>query len=59
MTDNSGGEPTDFARSPEDCAASFYSALGIDPMTEYHTPDGRPIYVVRDGKPIRELWGTT
>jgi uncharacterized protein (DUF1501 family) len=56
-TDKTGSEPVDTACSPEDCAASFYRALGIDPLTEYHTPDGRPVYLVRDGKPISTLWG--
>jgi hypothetical protein len=31
--------------------------MGIDHHKEYHTPDGRPIYIVRNGRVIRELVG--
>lgn len=55
-TDATGSEPVDAPLSPEDCAASFYRALDIDHLNEYHTPDGRPVYLVRDGKPIEALW---
>ena len=42
---------------PEDFAATIYSALGIDP--EIRLPDslGRPVGIVEDGNPIRELFG--
>lgn len=43
--------------SPNDVAATFYHALGIDPTKEYHTSTGRPIMIVRDGKVIRSLFG--
>jgi hypothetical protein len=56
-TDQTASEPVEFPRSPEDAAASFYHALGIDHLKEYRTPDGRPVYLVREGKPIQELWG--
>jgi hypothetical protein len=56
-TDATASEPTEAALSAEDASASFYHALGIDHLLEYHTPDGRPVYLVRDGKPIRALWG--
>ncbi len=42
--------------TPDDVAASFYHALGIDCRKEYRTPTGRPIAIVRDGKPIPELF---
>ena len=42
--------------SPDDVAASFYHALGIDRTHEYHTSTGRPIMVVRDGEVIPELF---
>ena len=29
--------------------------MGIDPKDEFHTPDGRPVAIVNDGKVIREL----
>jgi uncharacterized protein (DUF1501 family) len=49
-------EPADNPRSPEDVAASFYHALGIDHHKEYHTPTGRPVQLVRDGTIIQELF---
>jgi hypothetical protein len=55
-TDKTASEPVESPYQPEDAAASFYRALGIDHLQEYHTPDGRPVYLVRDGKPIRALW---
>ncbi len=42
--------------SPDDVAASFYHALGIDSRKEYKTNTGRPIAIVRNGKPIPELF---
>ena len=42
--------------SPDDVAASFYHALGIDHEKEYHTATGRPISIVRDGTVISDLF---
>jgi hypothetical protein len=42
--------------SPDDVAASFYHALGIDPAKEYRTQSGRPIAIVRYGNPIKALF---
>jgi hypothetical protein len=42
--------------TPDDIAASFYHALGIDCRKEYRTSTGRPIAIVRNGKPIPELF---
>jgi hypothetical protein len=42
--------------TPDDVAASFYHALGIDCRKEYKTNTGRPIAIVRYGKPIAELF---
>jgi hypothetical protein len=56
-TDATASEPVESPHSPEDVAASFYQLLGIDPMTEYHTPQGRPVYLVREGRPIQALCG--
>ncbi len=42
--------------SPDNVAASFYHNLGIDPTKEYHTPSGRPVMIVREGKIIEELF---
>lgn len=43
--------------SPDDVAATFYRALGIDHTKEYHTNTGRPIMIVRDGHAIPEVFG--
>jgi len=56
-TDKTGSEPVGDAYAPDDAAASFYRALGIDHRKEYHTPDGRPVMIVGKGSPITELWG--
>lgn len=56
-TDDTASEPTDEPYSPDDAAASFYKAIGIDNQKEYHTPDGRPVMIVQNGKPIESLWG--
>lgn len=49
-------EPKGTAYSPDDVAASFYHALGIDHTKEYHTTSGRPMMIVRDGHIINELF---
>jgi hypothetical protein len=49
-------EPDGVGYPPEDVAASFYQALGIDHHKEYHTATGRPIQILRDGSPIEELF---
>jgi len=47
--------PLDRVISPDDVAATFYQSLGIDPTKEYETTTGRPVMIVRNGKPIKEL----
>jgi hypothetical protein len=42
---------------PDDVAATFYQAIGIDPKKEYHTTTGRPITLVREGRVIEKLLG--
>ena len=56
-TDKTGSEPVGNSYSPDDAAASFYRAIGIDHQKEYYTPDGRPVMLVGNGSPIKELWG--
>jgi hypothetical protein len=56
-TDDKGSEPTHDAHSPDDVAATFYTALGINPTKEYHTNTGRPVMIVREGTPIDKLIG--
>jgi hypothetical protein len=55
QTDSSGERPRDKPVSPDDVAATFYRALGIDPKKEYHSSTGRPIQIVHDGNPIADL----
>ncbi len=54
-SDEKGEGPKDKAITPDDIAATFYTALGIDPQKEYHTPSGRPVMITRYGAPIKEL----
>ena len=54
-SDALGEGPKDKAITPDDVAATFYTALGINPKKEYHTPSGRPVMIVRYGTPISQL----
>ena len=56
-SDKDGAYPVENVTSPEDLAATIYYALGIDPETQLKTLDGRPVPLVSDGRPIRELFG--
>jgi hypothetical protein len=56
-SDAKGEGPKDTPITPEDVAASFYHSLGIDSQKEYQTPSGRPVRIVRDGKPLKEVFG--
>ncbi len=40
---------------PEDLFATVFHQLGMDPRTEYHTPDGRPVAAVNNGRLIAGL----
>ena len=48
--------PRNDAITPDDAAASFYHAMGIDSAKEYESGTGRPITLVRDGKVIEQLF---
>jgi hypothetical protein len=56
-SDDTASAPKNEAIKPDDVAASFYHALGIDHTQEYHTNTGRPITIVRDGTVIQKLFG--
>jgi uncharacterized protein (DUF1501 family) len=43
--------------TPQDLAATIYQALGIPLHTWYRSQDGRPIELVPEGKPVRQLIG--
>ncbi len=55
-TDKQAGEPVDRPVKVEDLAATVYKVLGIDSQKEYHA-NGRPVRIVKDGVPVRELLG--
>jgi uncharacterized protein (DUF1501 family) len=48
-------KPASSPYGPEDLFATVFTLLGIDPKTEFHTTDGRPVPVVNNGKLIAEL----
>ncbi len=43
--------------TPQDLAATIYTALGVPLHTWYRTQDGRPVELVPEGKPVRQLVG--
>jgi hypothetical protein len=47
--------PADSPHGPEDLAATICRQMGIDPEAEFHTPEGRPVKIVNNGKPIAAL----
>jgi hypothetical protein len=54
-SDEKGMGPAGEPITPDQVAASFYQALGIDYQKEYHTNTGRPVMIVREGSVIRGL----
>ena len=55
-TDEKAQGPAGDGFTPDDLAASFFHNIGIDPKTEYDSNIGRPITLIRDGEPIRQLF---
>jgi hypothetical protein len=55
-TDKIGAFVVDNPVKPLDLAATIYQALGIPLDTTYPTRDGRPIDLVGDGRPVRQLF---
>ena len=55
-TDDRAGAPIGKGYSPDDLAASFFQNIGINSKHEFQTNIGRPINLVRDGKPITQLF---
>ena len=49
-------EPAENPYGPEDLCATVYHLLGINPRSEMHTPDGRPIMLTNNGRLIKELF---
>lgn len=56
VSDEKATMPLNEAITPDDAAASFYHAMGIDHTKEYHTNTGRPVMVVRDGHVVKQLF---
>ena len=54
-TNASGEVVVDSPVSPQDLAATIYHALGIPLNTWLRAQDGRPIELVPEGRPIRQL----
>lgn len=55
-SDAKGEGPKDKAITPDDVAATFYRAIGIDSRKEYQTPTGRPVMITRHGEPLKGLF---
>ncbi len=55
-TDPTAAEPASVGYSPGDLAASFFTNIGISPKREFQSNVGRPITLVRDGRPIQDLF---
>ncbi|TWU17293.1 hypothetical protein Pla52o_52990 [Novipirellula galeiformis] len=56
-TEKDGGQIADRPVSPGDLAATIYKFMGVPLDTMYNDINGRPFGIVRDGKPIHELFG--
>lgn len=54
-TDRSGYSAVDNVLSPENFVSTIYHKLGIDPGRILYTPQGRPVHLVSDPTPIKEL----
>ncbi|MGK0186586.1 MAG: hypothetical protein ACI9R3_002369 [Verrucomicrobiales bacterium] len=55
-TDKEGGMATSDPVRPADVAYTVYESLGIDPRSEIHTPDGRPMAILDEGNVIHQLY---
>jgi hypothetical protein len=56
-SDETASRPATTPYGPEDLAATIYRVLGIDPQTEFRTPEGRPVPIVPgNGRVISELF---
>ncbi|MFM8470941.1 MAG: DUF1501 domain-containing protein [Limisphaerales bacterium] len=56
-TDRTGAFVTDTPVKPADVAWTIYDSLGLDPRGEVHTPDGRPVGILDEGRLVTELFG--
>ena len=51
-SDRDAAYPIDKPTSPEDLAATIFTALGIDPAQRIHDPQGRPVALTDDGESL-------
>jgi uncharacterized protein (DUF1501 family) len=57
-SDGKGEYPVDRPVTPQDVLATVYHHLGIDPHAHtFVNRQGRPVYLLEGGEPIRELVG--
>ncbi len=56
QSDKDAAHPVTHPVSPADLAATIYSSLGISPDLRIPDPQGRPVSLVDNGKPLRELF---
>jgi len=56
-SDKEAANPIDNPVTPEDLAATIYDALGINYELRLPDAQGRPVQIVEDGHPVRELFG--
>ena len=54
-SDKWAAQPAHTPYGPEDMAATLYHLLGLDPLDEMHTPEGRPIMIANNGRVMKEL----
>src|SRR5262245_10156472 len=54
-TDAKGFAAIERVLSPENFVSTIYTKLGINPDKMYYTHEGRPVHLVSDPTPIREL----
>jgi len=56
-TDRQGYSAQQRVLAPENFVSTVYRKLGIDPGKIVYTPEGRPVHLVSDARPIDELMG--
>ena len=56
-TDKKGYAAVERVLSPENFVSTIYTKLGMDPDKMYYTHEGRPVHLVSDPTPIKELMG--
>jgi hypothetical protein len=54
-TDRQGYSAVERVLSPESFVSTIYQKLGIDPAKLLRTPEGRPVHLVSNADPIKEL----